>query len=190
MAARYLAASLKERVFPPLTLPSAVEQFLVQDDSGPDDDGDISEIARDWSAVLIGDATKIRFDPAEATLTYTHDGRVVDLTSTVCEAKRSLAASAVGSVLVVGRFDHRELSPSARSRWSSNQALAQARADSLANYLEEPNECAPALGTVVRTIGGPKYPGRAVSAEQLSTDRSVEVFGLVTRSVERAGEGQ
>ena len=48
----------------------------------------------------------------------------------------------------------------------------------MANYLEEPNECAPALGTVVRTIGGPKYPGRAVSAEQLSTDRSVEVFGL------------
>jgi hypothetical protein len=27
VAARYLAASLKERVFPPLTSPSAVEQF-------------------------------------------------------------------------------------------------------------------------------------------------------------------
>ena len=160
------------------------------DDSGPDDDGDIGEIARDWSAVLIGDATRIRFDPAEAALTYTHDGRTVDLTSAVCEAKRSLAASGVGSVLVVGRFDHRELSPSARLRWSSNQALAQARADSVASYLEESNECAPTLGTVVRTIGGPKYPGRAVSAEQLSTDRSVEVFGLVTRSVERTREGQ
>ena len=30
MAAQYLAASVKERVFPPLTSPSAVEQFLVQ----------------------------------------------------------------------------------------------------------------------------------------------------------------
>ena len=68
-----------------------------------------------------------------------------------------------------------KMSPSARLRWSSNQALAQARADSVANYPEEPNECAPALDTVVRTIGCPKYPGRAVSAEQLSTDRSVEV---------------
>jgi len=160
------------------------------DDSGPDDDGDIGEIARDWNTVLIGDATRIRFDPAEAALTYTHDGRTVDLTSAVCEAKRSLAASGVGSVLVVGRFDHRELSPSARLRWSSNQALAQARADSVASYLEESNECAPTLGTVVRIIGGPKYPGRAVSAEQLSTDRSVELFGLVTRSVERTREGQ
>lgn len=160
------------------------------DDSGPDDDGDIGEIARDWNTVLIGDATRIRFDPAEAALTYTHEGRTVDLTSAVCEAKRSLAASGVGSVLVVGRFDHRELSPSARLRWSSNQALAQARADSVASYLEESNECAPTLGTVVRIIGGPKYPGRAVSAEQLSTDRSVELFGLVTRSVERTREGQ
>jgi len=160
------------------------------DDSDPDDDGDIGEIARDWNTVLIGDATRIRFDPAEAALTYTHDGRTVDLTSAVCEAKRSLAASGVGSVLVVGRFDHRELSPSARLRWSSNQALAQARADSVASYLEESNECAPTLGTVVRIIGGPKYPGRAVSAEQLSTDRSVELFGLVTRSVERTREGQ
>jgi hypothetical protein len=160
------------------------------DDSGPDDGGDRSVFAPDWSAVLIADATRIRFDPAEASLTYTHDGQTVDLTSTVCEAKRSLAASGVGSVLVVGRFDHRELSTSARLRWSSNQALAQARADSVANYLEESNECAPGLGTVVRTIGGPKYPGRAISAQQLSADRSVEVFGLVTRSVKRASKGQ
>ena len=155
------------------------------DDSGVDNNGAPGGHGVEWRAALVSDATVIRFDPAEAALQYRLHGRVVDLTSTVCDVKRALADQGVGGVLVVGRYDQRELRKQVRLRWSSNHALAQARADSVANFLGESNDCGPALGTVVRIVGGPKYPGGSVTSEQLSIDRSVEVVGLVTQSVEK-----
>ena len=135
----------------------------------------------EWRAALTGEGEVIRFDEAEAALRYEVDGRHVDLTPDVCRVKRSLAAAHVGGVLVVGRYDLRELRRVAKQRWSSNHALAQARADAVAGYLEASNDCGPAVGSVVRIVGGPRHTVSTRSADQLSRDRSVEVFGLVTK---------
>lgn len=153
--------------------------------SGTDDGGTVADIGRDWKSSIIEEPSAIRFDAAEASLRYRMNETSVDLTSAVCALKQSLTAQNVGGVLVVGRYDQRELRGPVRRRWSSNQALAQARADAVADFLATDNECAAGLGAVVRLVGGPKYPGKTVSADQLAADRSVEVFGLVTRGSAR-----
>jgi outer membrane protein OmpA-like peptidoglycan-associated protein len=165
--------------------------FAMRERADPQDDVEIvdDDTAHDapatWRAGLVHAESAIRFDVAEASLRYRAGEREVDLTPAVCEAKRALAAADARGVLVVGHADRRELRRDARVRWASNTALAQARADAVAEHLSQSNECGPALTPVVRVVGGPRFPGRAVTEAQLAADRSVVVYGLVTREESR-----
>lgn len=120
------------------------------------------------------------FDTSQWAITYSVDGRTVDLTAVVCETKRALSARNAGGVVVVGRHDRRILRGTPAAELHSNAALAQQRAETVAKYLSEANDCGGPVGPVIRVIAAPVILGRGqASAEALAADRSVEVYGLV-----------
>ncbi len=127
---------------------------------------------------LMGDP--IVFDPAKFTLKYSAGGRSIDLSDRVCAAKHALLAQAAGGVIVVGRHDRRPLSPSAAVEVGSNATLAQLRAESVAQYLSAENECGGSVAPVIRVIAGPAVvQSHEVTSEALTSDRAVEIYGLV-----------
>jgi flagellar motor protein MotB len=102
----------------------------------------------------------------------------------VCAMRAALADSGSRSALVVGRFDQRELSGHAQSRFASNFELAQRRADQIGMMLSDSTRCRGAsVHSVIALAAGPRHPlptgivGAAADA-LLAEDRRVEVYGF------------
>lgn len=122
----------------------------------------------------------IHFDTAHGTLQYVAADAAVDLSDTVCRAKAKLQATQLIGVVVVGRYDHRRLRRTASQQLTSNEALAQSRADSVANYLRSADLCGPAVAPVITLVGAPRFGKTGVVEEGLAADRSVEIYALTT----------
>lgn len=118
------------------------------------------------------------FDPASATPS---DPRFI---LAACAARQVLADSGSFSALVVGRFDQRELSSRAQSRFATNLELAQSRADRIGEFLTDTTLCkGRPMHHVVTLTGGPRQsiPLGATGADadaKLAADRRVEVYGF------------
>ncbi len=122
------------------------------------------------------------FDPASASPT---DPR---FQIAICAIRSALADSGSPSALVVGRFDQRELSNRAQSRFASNFELAQRRADQIGAMLTDSTRCrGSSLRSVVSLAAGPRH---ALSANSigagadslLAEDRRVEIYGFKAQS--------
>jgi hypothetical protein len=121
----------------------------------------------------------IRFGSASAAFRYTDEGRTVDLTPYVCTAKRSLNDAHVSAAVVMGRHDHRPLTKTARAQFSSNEGLAQSRAEEVARYLRATNDCGAGIESVITFIAGPRNVGSAArTAAIMAEDRTVEIWGF------------
>jgi hypothetical protein len=109
----------------------------------------------------------------------------VGLNQKVCEVKRKLAKSRAAFAIVVGYYDKRELLPSSKMKYSSNQGLARHRADEVVRLLKEEKSCDVPGGsslTTIALIGGPRIVGSgAKGSEALADDRYVGVYGLSTQ---------
>ena len=97
----------------------------------------------------------------------------------VCLSRKKIEKLGTTSLLVVGRHDRQPFNNSVQAE--SNAALAQRRADIVANYLQG-KACGyePRRITVVTVIGGPRIEGFPASPEP--DDRSVEIFAITTNS--------
>lgn len=128
----------------------------------------------------VGDAFP-SFDPASAVAS---DARFIIAT---CAARQVLADSGSLGALVVGRFDQRELSTRAQTRFATNLELAQRRADRVGELLSDTTLCkGRPLRHVVTLTGGPRQsiPAGVTGAEadaRLAADRRVEVYGFQTK---------
>jgi len=119
------------------------------------------------------------FDPGQALLKYSIAGRVVDLTPAACRMKKALAAAGTENVFVIGHHDRTHLKNAAREAFSSNEGLAQRRADEVGKYLTEDNPCGPGIQNAVVLIGGPRLTARRTGPQpNLGADRTVEVWAI------------
>lgn len=101
-----------------------------------------------------------------------------------CAMREQLSAAGSLSALVVGRYDRRELSDKAQSRFATNPELAQQRAERVAKFLTDSALCkAPPMRHVVTLTSGwrhdlpPGFTGATANA-LLAADRRVEVYGF------------
>jgi hypothetical protein len=121
----------------------------------------------------------IVFDPSEASLGYVVNGKKVDLQEQVCSVKKELLKHSSRTALVIGRHDQVPLGPAARARFSSNEGLAQKRAEAVKSYLSENNDCGLGIESVMSFNAGARNVGVADrDVKNLSLDRSVEVWGF------------
>jgi hypothetical protein len=121
----------------------------------------------------------IAFDSGQALLTYSFHGKAVDLTPSACNVKKALLADSARQALVIGRHDQTQLGKAAREAFSSNQALAQQRAEAVMRYLSENNPCGIGIHNVIALVAGPRVTGKAaLPPAALAKDRVVEVWGI------------
>jgi hypothetical protein len=121
----------------------------------------------------------VAFDPGQALLRYSADGRNVDLTIAACSVKKALMATSASEALVIGRHDQTQLGKVARETFSSNEGIAQQRAEEVRRYLTEDNSCGIGIRSAIALIAGPRAIGkRAHQRAALDEDRVVEVWGI------------
>lgn len=118
------------------------------------------------------------FEPASASPADARFG------PTACAMREQLANAGSLSALVVGRYDRRELSDRAQSRFATNLDLAQQRAERIAKFLTDSTVCKarPMLHVVTLTSSWrhdipPGFTGASANA-LLAADRRVEVYGF------------
>jgi hypothetical protein len=127
---------------------------------------------------LMGDP--ILFHRLRYKLKYDYDKHEVDLTPDVCKSKQALLKANAGGVLVVGSHDRERIPDGADV--NSNESLARLRASSVADYLAESNACGPGVESVISLNAAPVMATRdTAAASDVSTDRSVKVYGLISR---------
>lgn len=123
---------------------------------------------------------EVAFDRGQALLRYSVDGRAIDLTVTACNVKKALIATGAQEALVIGHHDQTQLGKLARETFSSNQGLAQQRAEEVRRYLTEKNSCGVGIRDAIALIAGPRVTGkRAGQQVALARDRTVEVWAIV-----------
>ena len=132
-------------------------------------------------------ATEIRsmgphvvFDPGQGLLRYNFRGKAVDLTAAACSVKEALISVGAEEALVIGHHDQTRLGTEARETFSSNQGLAQRRADEVGHYIAEDNSCGPGI-RAIPFMAGPRATGKQATKEALANDRMVEVWGLLRK---------
>jgi hypothetical protein len=88
-------------------------------------------------------------------------------------------ATSASEALVIGRHDQTQLGKVARETFSSNEGIAQQRAEEVRRYLTEDNSCGIGIRSAIALIAGPRAIGkRAHQRAALDEDRVVEVWGI------------
>jgi hypothetical protein len=127
----------------------------------------------------------IEFGSGEASLIYHENRRIVDLTPSVCSAKKNLQERQSEIAIVIGRHDQIPLSDRALSIYSNNAGLAQRRAEEVASYLRDSTKCGSRIETVIPLSGPPVNLRKASRVERLlAQDRIVEIYGFGLRGIE------
>ena len=97
----------------------------------------------------------------------------------ICSFRRTIAAMDVAAVVVLARHDNKELKPDAKKTVHSNYFLAQARADAVRAALMLPSPCpSPIPKATVALATGPSHMGPKVSEDELTQDRTTDLFIL------------
>lgn len=122
---------------------------------------------------------EIRFSSNASKLAYRENDKPFDLTPDVCAAKRVLHEKRSSVAIIIGRHDQRELGKQSREQYVTNAGLATQRAQAVAKYLAQSNECGPGIKTILRLGGSSLNVGKAAWSERsLADDRIVEIYGI------------
>lgn len=103
------------------------------------------------------------------------------LRTLACRARKRLADNGYDTAIVVGHHDIRPLRREVRLQFTSNQALAQSRADQVSLVLRDRESCpgVPGIPNILSLVAGPRKVGAASKTEfHTASDRTAVVFGL------------
>ncbi len=106
---------------------------------------------------------------------------LLDARSTVECVRNALALydkTPIGGWEVIGRVDKRQLKPQPMGIYGSNQALAMARASWVVQKMLMPQPIFNVEHTVM-SVGGAQGIGISVGANDMQSDRAVDVFAMV-----------